>query len=173
MARERGAFLDRFDRCTDRAARFVSENHDERRAQGLHCVLEAGDPVVSSEVARDAYDEEITAAGVERVLWRDARIGAAQDARKRVLSHRQGFALGLEVVPSCNPFHVTPVARHQALERDVGRDDVLRFRRPLGLLCERPAGDGEADCRTTCELQKPPSCNDRLIDVSCVTLNAE
>src|SRR5437016_13860341 len=120
MARERGAVLDRFDRCTDRAARFVSENRDEQRAQGLHCVLEAGDPVVSSEVARDAYDEEITAAGVERVLWRDARIGAAQDAGKRVLSLRQGFALGLEVVPSSNAFHVSPRGLHQSLGQHDG-----------------------------------------------------
>ena len=161
--------LDRFNRGTDRAARFVSENHDERRAQDLHCILEAGDPVVGSEVARYAYDEKITAAGVKRVLWRDARIGATQDSGKRVLSHRQGFALGFEVVPSCNPFHVALVACHQALERYVGRDDVLRFRRPLGLLRERPAGDGEADCRTSRELQKTPSRNDRFIDVSCVT----
>ena len=117
MARERGVVPDRFNRCTDRAARFVSENHDERRAQDLHCILEAGDPVVGSEVARYAYDEKITAAGVERVLWRDARIGATQDSGKRVLSHRQGFALGFEVVPSCNPFHVALVACHQALER--------------------------------------------------------
>src|ERR1700746_1740940 len=57
MAGERGVVLDRFDRCANRTARLMSENHDERCAEGLRCVFEAGDPVVRSEVARYAYDE--------------------------------------------------------------------------------------------------------------------
>ena len=129
MPRQRGAVLDRFDRGIDRAAARVTEHHEKRRMQDRDRVLEAGNDVGIGDVAGDAAHEQVAAAGVECEFGRNPRVGAAEDAGKRVLAPRQRFPFVLEVMAFGHAVDITGIAFHQPLERGIRGDRVFGFRR--------------------------------------------
>jgi hypothetical protein len=78
-----------FDGGFDRAALAVAEDHEEIDAQLSYSVLNTafdGGPGAVDVVSGDADDEEVSDAEVEEDLWRDARVGAGDDAGDGVLA---------------------------------------------------------------------------------------
>jgi len=125
----------------------VAEHDEERGAEHGGGVFQAGEAVGFEEVAGDADDEEVAAAGVEGEFGTDARVGAAQDAGVGVLPVGQGLALGLEIHAFRQAGDVALVAGDQPGERLVGSEDVLRlWRRTFGRGAQsgREGGGGKA-----------------------------
>src|SRR5271154_5619228 len=98
MTGQRRAVLDRFDGSIDCAARFMAENHDQRRVEHLHGIFEAGDDLVGCEVAGNTANEDIATRGIEAYCRRDRRVGAAQPRAKRILPATQSLALMPEIM---------------------------------------------------------------------------
>jgi hypothetical protein len=164
MARQRGAVPDRFDRGVDRAAGFVTEHHQEGRMKDRNGIFEARDDVGVEEVAGHPAHEQIAAGGIEGIFRRHARIGAAENARERILSLAQGFALMLEIVPPGYPLDIALIAHHQALERRIGRQDVFLLGRRLGRRGEAVAGERKAGHCRPAQRQKVTPRNGHRMD---------
>jgi hypothetical protein len=67
-------------------AAFVPEHEDERCAEVLDGVLDAREFEVAERLARGPHDEEISDALIEENLRGDARVCAAHDDRKGILT---------------------------------------------------------------------------------------
>jgi hypothetical protein len=118
-------------------------------------VFEARDDDVAGEVTGQAADEHIAAGGIEAVFRGDARVGAAQHRGKGILAAAQRLALMLEVVPPADAIDVARIALHQTLERGVGRENVFRLWRLLGL-CHQGLRRQRYSCGQP-ELEHPPA----------------
>src|SRR5688572_5022244 len=96
----------------------MAEHDDEPRLELLGRELDAADLRRRDDVARDANHKQVSEALIEHDLGRDARIGATEDDRERLLplrdllaARRAGAAVALALR------HEPPVAVAQGLER--------------------------------------------------------
>jgi len=82
------------DRGADRTAPGMANHDNERGVEVFDGVFDTADRVVIEDVARVAEDEEIAKALVEKELGGDARVGAGEHDRERLLA---GGELGATV----------------------------------------------------------------------------
>jgi hypothetical protein len=129
-ARHRGG-MNGLDGGLDRPAAFVPEHEDERCAEVLDGVLDAREFEVAERLARGPHDEEISDALIEENLRGDARVCAAHDDRKGILTAGdRRTAIGARV-GALDPTPDEPsVALLQAGEGFVG-PDLARPRRDV------------------------------------------
>lgn len=110
------------ERGLHRAAPFVSEHDEERRAQMHARVLQRAHHFGRDDVAGDAHDEELAEAGIEHQLRRHARVAAAEDGRVGTLAlgelGQQLLLHGRETGTTANE---SLVSCDQARERFLGR----------------------------------------------------
>ena len=126
MAGQGGAIVEHLDGRVDRAAVGMPKHHDQRRVENLHRVFEAGETIVIDEIAGETNDEEITGRLIESKLWRDARVGAAQDRGDRMLRRGARSAADRIILIGRCIGRVARIAIHDALQGLIGRDGILR-----------------------------------------------
>jgi hypothetical protein len=105
--------------CVHSAAAIVAEHHDHLGAEHGGAKFKAGQSIGRDKVAGDPDDEQISRHLVESELWRDARIGAAQNGGERRLSGSTAGASGREITLIRPVGHIACIAVDQQLQRRV------------------------------------------------------
>ena len=110
----------------------MPEDDEELHTHDLRCVFHAAKLVLVDDIARDADPEDVANSLIEDYLDRIARVHAREDCRKRILTVRSRWHLGLPVAAPHTLLDEASTTLLQLLQCRGRRQRGLRFRRLNG-----------------------------------------
>lgn len=93
----------------------MTDYHEQRRAEKLHCIFEARQAIVIEEIAREPHHEEVAGALIEDKVRHNAAVGAAQDRSDGKLRRGPRRAASGEISLARRVRSITLVPLHESL----------------------------------------------------------